>query len=230
VKRLDVLKSRKTAVAALILAVLIFTPVGVRMSFSREFAKVESMFYNGIYNKDDGYTAPPLYGQILECQNSALGLLTVAPNYHGGDADTLRTQLREARDRSLDADYNTRGDPTPKPIIDRYQEFIVMYGFTALLYDELADAGLSMSEQVAADDYIGNANSAFSFAMQQASELSEKTERLRSLTHAFPMWFIGGRGVWFRNGVGAMTPADDYGTGVDGRWQFQIIDGEMIIP
>jgi hypothetical protein len=153
----------------------------------------------------------------------------VAPDYHGGAADTLRAQLREAREQSLEADYNTRGGPSPKPISERYKEFISMYGFTVLLHDELTDAGLSMSEQIAAEDYIGGAKSAFSFAMRQADKLSEETERLRSLVNAFPMWFIGGRGAWFRDGVGATTPADGYFLSIN-DWRFQIIDGEMIIP
>jgi hypothetical protein len=218
------LKNRKTAVIALVLSALIFTPVGVRASFARESGKIEDMFYNGIHVKDGGYTAPALYDQIEECQNSALGLLTVAANYSGGDIDELAERLREARIRSLEPNYNPA---LKKPVAERYREYIVMYGFTVELYNALSAAGMTQRDRAVADDYMSAANSSFTLAMTQAEELSDQTELLRTFANAFPMWFIGGRGAWSGT-ISYLIPTVDVSIGMDDV-VFQIRDGKLLI-
>jgi hypothetical protein len=219
------LKSRKTGIAALILSVLIFTPVGVRSSFAREGGKIEDMFYNGIHVKDSGYTAPALYSQIEECQSSALGLLTVAANYTGGDIGELSSRLREARNRSLESNYNPA---LKKPVADRYMEYIVMYGFTVELYNALSASGMTQRDLAVAADYMSAADSSFTLAMTQAAELSKQTERMEALCVAFPMRFIGGRGARFNTFVRLETPIDGYGVGENEHWNFVLKSGKLV--
>lgn len=217
---------------ALILSALVFTPVGVRMSFAREAGKIEDMFYKGIHVEDGGYTAPALYEQIETCQNSALGMLTIAGNYSGGDIDNIAGKLRAARETSMTAVFNAVPKPAKKSVRDRYNEYIAMYGFTAVLYDALAGSGLTGRDRAAADGYMGEAKSSFTLAMSQAAELQKKTDRLHTLAGAFPMWYMGGRGAWFGTISSLLTPVDVAGFGLEyenGRWNFRIIDGELII-
>ncbi|MDR1589606.1 MAG: hypothetical protein LBS51_05380 [Oscillospiraceae bacterium] len=225
---LGILKSRKTAVIALALSIAIFTPSGVRLSFGREAGKVEDMFYSGVYIEDDGYTAPPLYAQIQECQTGALGLLTVAANYSGGDIDELTERLRDARETSLADVYNTKSGPVKKEIHYRYLEYISMYGYAIELHKALADAGMDARDRAAADDYIKTADSSFALAMRQAAALTEKSDELHALTRVFPMWYIGGRRAYFDAISNVTTPTDGYTEAEVEGWLFRLEDGKLI--
>ena len=60
-----------------VVVVIIATMLGVSISSIRYTKKIEALFFDGIYLKDEGYTQPGMYSHIRNCADAALGLATV---------------------------------------------------------------------------------------------------------------------------------------------------------
>lgn len=88
------LSDRRFAAAVLLLVVLVFTPLGARVSLKRAVQKVEEQFFTGV----DGRGAIADY--LSDSANAALGLVTVGAKY---DAAGETGALRADRSSLLDA-------------------------------------------------------------------------------------------------------------------------------
>ncbi len=88
------LSDRRVAAAVLALVVLIFTPLGAKMSLQRAAEKVEEQFFTGV----DGRGAIADY--LSDSANAALGLVTVGAGYDDAAGET--GDLRAARSALLD--------------------------------------------------------------------------------------------------------------------------------
>lgn len=96
------LKKRSSAVIIAVIVVILGTLFGVHRSVNSETAKIEALFYKGVYLKDEKYTQSSIDAQLKKRADAALGLLTVAKNYTF--LTDLAQELREARELLLDAD------------------------------------------------------------------------------------------------------------------------------
>ncbi|MDR0445931.1 MAG: hypothetical protein LBH17_02695 [Oscillospiraceae bacterium] len=202
--------------------------IGTSRSFTAEAKKIEDMFYSGIYNPDENYTAPSIDNQISICQDSALGLLTVSTNYthKSEDVKMLSAELREARLESLDTTFNTI-PPTNEAISYRFRDYIHMYGFFVLLYESLADAGLSARDRERADMYMDMASSSFTYAISQATELRKHGDHLLSLLALFPARLITQRQIVYDVLIPINIDASTSGHSGDKTYIFMLDNGQL---
>jgi hypothetical protein len=96
------LKKRSTAALIAAVVVIFGTLLGVHLSVSRETAKIEAQFYDGVYLKDEKYVQTSIQSQLDKRADAALGLLSVANKYVF--LEDMAGVLREARETLLDAD------------------------------------------------------------------------------------------------------------------------------
>ena len=89
------LKKRPTAILIAVFIVVIGTLFGVHRSVGSETAKIEALFYNGVYMTDERYTQPSIDAQLKKRHTAALGLVSVANNY--SDLKELTNTLSQAR-------------------------------------------------------------------------------------------------------------------------------------
>ena len=75
------LKNRKVAILIAVIVVILATMLGVSRTSSRYTRKIEAMFYDGVYLKDEGYTQPGMYSHIRNCADAAIGLATLMGNH-----------------------------------------------------------------------------------------------------------------------------------------------------
>lgn len=96
------LQKRSTAATIALIVILAATFLGMVRSANAAAAKVEKLFFTGVYLKTDKYTEPSIQQQLDKRAEAALGLLTVANNEDFLKADA--GLLREAREAVLEAD------------------------------------------------------------------------------------------------------------------------------
>lgn len=96
------LSKRSTAVLIAAVVIIFGTLLGVFLSLSRETAKIEAQFYNGVYLKKEKYVQASIQSQLDKRADAALGLLSVANKYVF--LDDMAQKLREVREELLNAD------------------------------------------------------------------------------------------------------------------------------
>ncbi|MDR1299694.1 MAG: hypothetical protein LBJ84_05525 [Oscillospiraceae bacterium] len=177
-KRLDVLKSRKTAFAALILAVLVFTPIGVRMSFSREGAKVERVFYGGI--PGESYTKPPIDAQLNTYAEAMLGYATVAAKYPdlAGGAEAMLAARRELL--------------SAETAMEKYRAFIDLTQAYYGVHEIIISASRQQNDYDAWNDYGSTRHGANMYIKGVVKEYNDRVDRLLNMAEKFPIRYLGG--------------------------------------
>ena len=78
---IKLLKNRKVAILITVIVVALSVMLGVSRTSNRSTRKIEALFYDGIYLKDEGYTQPGMYSHIRNCADAAIGLATVLGNH-----------------------------------------------------------------------------------------------------------------------------------------------------
>ncbi len=99
---MKLLKKREVSIIVFVLAVLIATPLGMKISLQRAADKVRSGFYNGVYLEDENYTTQGANSYFEDISHNALGLITVGSNYDAVSAETAAVKV--ARERLLAAE------------------------------------------------------------------------------------------------------------------------------
>lgn len=74
---MEFFKSRKTAAAFFILAAILFIIVGINCSLWALSSDIEDLFYEGIYNSEEEYTAPSISPRLEKRINAAMGLIPI---------------------------------------------------------------------------------------------------------------------------------------------------------
>jgi len=94
---MELLKKRSIAILITVVVAIAATLFGVHKTADQHASKVEAMFYEGIYLKDEGYTQPGLATHLDSCANAALGLATTLEKYPelAGRAEELLSVRRE---------------------------------------------------------------------------------------------------------------------------------------
>jgi hypothetical protein len=140
---MDILKSKKTAAAVLCIVIIIFTPIGSKLSLQRAADKVEDMFYDGVYNSDEKYTAGAIDTYLQSRIQASLGLITVGANDASLSEET--DALRNARNALLDADS----------IEEKYQANVLLEEAWNTLYDAITAKGGDANADAYADTLSG---------------------------------------------------------------------------
>ena len=99
---MEFFKSRKTAAALFILVAILFTIIGINRSLWALSSDIEELFYEGIYNSEEEYTAPSISSQLEKRVNAAMGLITIGNHYEELALQTA--SLRDARLELLEAE------------------------------------------------------------------------------------------------------------------------------
>ena len=102
-------KNRKFAILVSAAIVILATLFGIRGSINRLARKTESMFYDGVYLVDEGYTQPGIDSQLKNRINSALGyalLLESHPELEKASSELLSAQRELIDAESIRAKYS----------------------------------------------------------------------------------------------------------------------------
>ncbi|MDR2357574.1 MAG: hypothetical protein LBD92_05795 [Oscillospiraceae bacterium] len=174
----NALKSRKTAAVALVLSMLVFTPAGVRVSFAREAAKVEKMFYDGIPGRQ--YTKPPIDAQLDTYSNAMLGYATVAAKY---------PDLAEAANTVLAVRRDLLGAET---VMEKYRAYIALVSAVGDLHEIIISDGRSQSDYDAWNDYGSTGHGAGEFIKKVAGDYNGEVDKLLDMADEFPIRYMGG--------------------------------------
>ena len=78
---MELLKNRKFAILITVIIAVCATLFGVYRTAGRYTRKIETMFYDGVYLQDGGYTQPGIDSHLNNAANAALGLATVMGKY-----------------------------------------------------------------------------------------------------------------------------------------------------
>lgn len=101
---MSTLKKRSSAIIVALVVIILGTLFGVHRSIGSETAKIETLFYKGVYLKDEKYTQPSIQSLLDERSTAALGLVTIGMKYsEDQNIQMLTDSLREARLQLLDA-------------------------------------------------------------------------------------------------------------------------------
>ena len=170
---MSMLKKRSTAFIVAVFVIIFGTLFGVHRSIAAETRKIETMFYNGVYIKDQNYTQPGISEKLDERAMAALGLVTIAAHY-----DTLADKadsLRQARLALMDAET----------ITGKYIANEKMQSAYKALLAELAKQNLTDSETAATQSYAETLDGAQGFI--QSSAYNNAVSSFRNELGAFPV-------------------------------------------
>ena len=145
---MSTLKKRSAAITVAVIVILFGTLFGVHRTIAGETKKIEAMFYNGVYIKEQNYTQPGIGEQLNKRETAALGLITIANNYDG--LTNVTESLRQQRIGLIDAET----------ISGKYffnEKLQVAY---ETLYDALISQSLSDREKAAAQEYAATLDGA----------------------------------------------------------------------
>ena len=104
---MSILKNRKIATIIAAIAIVAATMLGTTVSLNRASAKVEDMFYDGVYLENGGYMQPGIESHLEKRIEVSLGIWAIVDEY-----DELKTELaafRAARESLINA-----GNPAQK--------------------------------------------------------------------------------------------------------------------
>lgn len=142
------LKKRSTALLIAAAVIILGTLFGVHRSLNSASAKIEAMFYNGVFLSDGNYTQPSIQSQLDKRATAALGLVTLANHY--GDLSGLGDSLRQARLSLIEA----------KSIPEKFLANEKLQTAYIKLYAALNQKALTDSEKAAALKYAETLNGA----------------------------------------------------------------------
>lgn len=137
-------QKRSAAILVLIVVILLFSYIGAGRSLNKAAHNVEQLFYDGVYNSAEKYTAPGIYNHLDNCTDCALGLITCASELPELSEQT--EALRQSRIALLDA-MESRNIPA------MYSANLALQSDFASLSAAYSSSGNS-SEQAA--NYISN--------------------------------------------------------------------------
>ena len=119
----SIVKSRTAAAIVLAAAVLIFTPLGSKLSLERAVRNVENGFYEGVYVEDGDYTSGSISLYLSDSCRAALGLVTVGVNY--SELSSSSDGLRSAREALLDATSISAMGKANAGLVSAYEAFLL---------------------------------------------------------------------------------------------------------
>ncbi|MGM9522137.1 MAG: hypothetical protein ACI3VB_06625 [Oscillospiraceae bacterium] len=138
---MEILKSRKTAALILAAVIIVFTPLGARLSLQRAADKVENMFYDGVYIEEEKYTSGAIADYLEDVIKNTRGLVTV-----GTDVNALSDEteaLRSALNALIDAETIGEKYSANAAVIDSAEKFYnaakSALNPNSVSYSELAD-------------------------------------------------------------------------------------------
>jgi hypothetical protein len=161
-----------TALAAAVCILSMF--IGTNKSLAGLAKRVEGQFYSGVVHGTDGYTQPSIDSQLQVSSDAALGLVTVAKNYHGladraNDVASVRDMLIRSNRIDEKSDLNSALSPD-----------------VTLLYDAMADEALSERDRGIADAYYKDFYSAQVFIGQLAEGYNAEVANYNKYANSFP--------------------------------------------
>lgn len=135
----NILSDRRFAAGVLAFVVLVFTPVGARMSLSRAVRDVEEQFFEGIGGRGS------IADYLEDCVDNAVGLISVGADYAAAEAETGELRV----DRGLLIDALEGGD-----ISEISNANALMAASFNALRDKLATLPLSDDDAMSVDYYV----------------------------------------------------------------------------
>ena len=150
------IRNRKFAVILTVAVAVIATMLGVYRTSVRDTRNVESMFYDGVYLREEGYTQPGIASHLRNALNAALGLETVTSGYPGL-ADKVGALTLARRDLLFAADI--------RAISEAFSEMTASFAelFAAAMGENLSERDMDSSAM------YNSAFSGASFAMSASS-------------------------------------------------------------
>jgi hypothetical protein len=161
-----IFKKHSTACIVAALIIVFGTLFGVHRSVEAQTRKIEAMFYDGVYLKDEKYTQPGIGEQLDARATAALGLVTVGAQF-GDDHNMpeLTDALRQARLALMDAETIPEKYLANKTMQSAYEALyleIMRYDLTGTTlaavqsYAETFDGAQSMIDRSAYNDAVSS--------------------------------------------------------------------------
>jgi hypothetical protein len=170
-------KKRSSAIVIAVIVVIFGTLFGVHRSVNSQTAKVEMLFYNGVYMTDKNYTQPSIESQLEKRADAALGLVTVGAKF--GDVDqipALTDALRQSRLVLVDAES----------ISEKYAANEKMQAAYTALYNALFQFDMTESTLAAVKSYASVLDGAQG-VIQKSDYNRMVSEYIGSALGAFPV-------------------------------------------